>query len=214
MSLKSSVVLRKLFVKGKSVVQHEYALKQTKQARDEKVDLYIKRKSKEVLARLPLKEYPLEKHLTLVAWGIYDYELQKELLEEALDEKVTMNSFIQRALKHEAVNWSQTDIKRTRQDEAKLINSTSAFPSRKYDSQRTSSTDKVNAMDSRRKPGQCWHCNEPGHLRQDCAAYKEHQRKIGRTDREIVRQLYLDWQDDADLENYSPPDLTSADKRE
>ena len=126
-----------------------------------------------------------------------------------------MNSFIQKALKHEAVNWSQTDIKRSRQEEAKSRSYNSSLPPKKSsDRPSTFPSDKVNALEQRRKPGLCWHCNEPGHLRQDCPVYKEHQRKIGRSEREIARQLYYDWQDeDADSENDSPPDLTSTGTR-
>lgn len=229
--------LRTLFVPKTTRMQHVHFLRQNPQRPGEKTEDYISRKSREIFARLPLQDFPIDEHCNLIALGIRNFGLQRNLLREAQKTSITVAKLKQRANAEEALN-AQLDIEKQIREVSRNHATTNTRgllrrpygtnpprPNQPGDQVRAVATSDARPPEQKamewkpRQRGICWHCNEPGHIRPKCEKYLKWLKSNGKTDRQITQMVLQDYEElDAEEEgndlNCLPPGLTSTGERE
>ena len=94
--------VRKLFVDELSISTLERQLKTTPQSSTESLVDFIDRKSREVLAVLQFTIYGQQQHCYLIADGIFDPKIKREMVVYSNNHKITIHDFRQLA-------FAQTD---------------------------------------------------------------------------------------------------------
>ena len=221
--------LRAVFATKVSKVQYERLLLKTPQLPEEKTEDYIMRKSQEIFARLPLAEYPMVEHCSLIAEGIHNQRLKRTLLKAAMSDRINVNSLRKKAIEEESINdlMSKPRVAEVETPKKKGSRFIPRFLFKNKPVAGTTSKNQVRAVQAdTRKTGQtakkCWHCGDPDHIRPDCPKFWEDQQKQGRSYRQILEVLdddeleaclqsqTIEEDEDEEAENSHPPVMAST----